>query len=55
MSKKFIKDYRKSPLLGNHGPDNADHNQGKKLKQSIRCTSGAVSTRILVEIYTQQM
>ena len=29
-----------------------DHNQGIKLKQTISCTFGAVSTRILRELYS---
>ena len=35
--------------------DHANHNRGIKLKQNIRHTCGAVSTRILQEIYSYQM
>jgi len=37
--------------LGNQGPDPPDHiyNWGIKLKQTMRCTCGAVSTRIFAE------
>ena len=52
MSKKFIKGYINVAQQGNHGPYHADHNQGLKLKQIIRCNCGAVSTRILQEIYS---
>ena len=53
MSKKSFKDYFNVAQLGNHGPNHADDNP-RKLKQTIRrmCGHGAVSTRILEEIYS---
>ena len=49
MPKEFVKDKINVAQLRNDGPDNADDNLGIKLKQTIRCTCGAVSTRILHE------
>ena len=51
MSKTFINDYFNVAQLGNHGPNYADDNP-RKLKETIRCTCGAVSTGILQEIYS---
>ena len=53
MSKKSFKDYFNVAHLGNHGPNHA-HDNARKLKQTIRrmCGHGAVSTRILQEIYS---
>ena len=45
------KDYFNVNQLENHGPNYAEDNP-RKLKQTTRCTSGAVSTRILQEIYS---
>ena len=42
-------------MAGNLGIDHDYHDRGIKLKQTIRCTLGAVLTRILQEICTQQM
>lgn len=39
--------------LGNHGP-NHDHDNPHKLKQTVRYMCGAVSTRVLQKVYSQQ-
>ena len=53
MSTKSVKDYLNVAQLGNHGPNHADDNP-RKLKQTTggTCGHGAVSTRILEEIYS---
>ena len=53
MLTKSIKDYFNVVQLENHGPVHADDNPDK-LKQTISCTCGAVSTGILYENYSQR-